>query len=180
MIVLIAFSTVEGHTGEIARRIAAQVEAAGHQAILADLSQPGFGLPGGIDAVILAAPIHVGRYPPQMVRFVQDWKSDLAAVPSALVTVSLAIASQNADERDEAIAYPERLRTEAGWIPQHLHHAAGALKYLEYDFFKRYMLRRIAEKEGGPVDTWRDHELTDWNALAGFVQSFLAKAARPA
>jgi menaquinone-dependent protoporphyrinogen oxidase len=180
MIVLIAFSTIEGHTAEIAGRIAAQVEEAGHQAIMADLSQPGFGLPGRIDAAILAAPIHAGRYPPQMVRFVQDWKSDLAAVPAALVTVSLAIASQNADERDEAVGYPERLRGEAGWIPPHLHHAAGALKYLEYDFFKRYMLRRIAEREGGPIDTWRDHELTDWKALAGFVHSFLAQAARAA
>ena len=113
MIVLIAFATIEGHTGEIARRIATQVEEAGHQAILADLSQPGFGLPGQIDAAILAAPIHVGRYPPQMVRFIQDWKSDLSAVPSALVTVSLAIASQNADEREEAAGYPENLRAEA-------------------------------------------------------------------
>jgi menaquinone-dependent protoporphyrinogen oxidase len=176
MIILIAFATVEGHTAAIASRIGEQVEAAGHQAILADLSQPGFGLPGRIDGAILCAPIHAGRYPQAMVKFVQDWKSELSAVPNALVTVSLAIASQSESEREEAVGYPGQLKTETGFVPQMQHHAAGALKYIEYDFFKRWMMRRIAEREGGPVDTWRDHVLTDWAALEGFVRTFLAHA----
>jgi menaquinone-dependent protoporphyrinogen oxidase len=176
MIILIAYATVEGHTATIAGRIATQVEAAGHQAIMADLSQPGFGLPARIDGAILCAPIHVGRYPQNFIRFIQDWKSELAAVPNALVTVSLAIASQNEPEREEAMAYPGRIKDETGFTPQMQHHAAGALKYIEYDFFKRWMLRRIAEKEGAPVDTWRDHVLTDWAALEGFVRTFLTRA----
>ncbi len=180
MIILIAYATVEGQTTTIAAHIAGQVEAAGHQAILVDLAQPGFGLPAGIDAAILCAPIHAGRYPATMIRFVQDWKSELEGIPTALVTVSLAIASEHEDERAEAVAYPERLRAETGFKPKVLHHAAGALKYVEYDFFKRWMLRRIAESEGAPVDTSRDHELTDWNAIDGFVRSFLLQAGKEA
>jgi menaquinone-dependent protoporphyrinogen oxidase len=178
MIILVAYATVEGHTATIAARIGREIEAAGHQVILADLSQPGFGLPARIDAAILCAPIHAGRYPQSMVRFVQDWKSELMDIPAALVTVSLAIASVNEEERAEAVAYPERLRAQTGYVPKTQYNAAGALKYVEYDFFKRWMLRRIAQREGGPVDTWRDHELTDWNALDAFVHSFLAEAAR--
>jgi menaquinone-dependent protoporphyrinogen oxidase len=53
-----------------------------------------------------------------------------------------------------------------------VHHAAGALKYLEYDFFKRALMRQIARKEGASVDTSRDHEFTDWEALDAFVQEF--------
>ncbi len=180
MIILIAYATVEGQTAHIADRIAEQIEAAGHQVILADLSQPGFGLPAGIEATILCAPIHAGRYPPAMIRFVQDWKSELQAMPTALVTVSLAIASEHEEERAEAMSYPERLRAETGFQATVMHHAAGALKYIEYDFFKRWMLRRIAEKAGGPVDTSRDHELTDWTAVSAFVRSFLAQAGREA
>jgi menaquinone-dependent protoporphyrinogen oxidase len=180
MIILIAYATVEGHTATISSRVCDQVEAAGHQAILVDLSQPGFGLPAGIDAAILCAPIHAGRYPQAMIDFVKDWKTDLEEIPTALVTVSLAIASQLAEERDEAASYPDRLRAETGFHATVVHHAAGALKYVEYDFFKRWMLRRIAEREGGPVDTTRDHELTDWKALEAFVRSFLAKAGRDA
>jgi menaquinone-dependent protoporphyrinogen oxidase len=180
VIILTAYATVEGHTATIAARVSQQIEAAGHQVILADLSQPGFGVPARIDAAILCAPIHAGRYPPAMIRFVQDWKSELVDIPTALVTVSLAIASKNEEERAEATAYPDRLKAETGFSANVQHHAAGALKYVEYDFFKRWMLRRIAEKEGGPVDTWRDHELTDWTALEGFVRSFLARAGREA
>ncbi len=35
-------------------------------------------------------------------------------------------------------------------------------------------MRRIAEKEGGPVDVSKDHELTDWAALDAFTDSFVA------
>ncbi len=180
MIILVAYSTIEGQTGKIARYIGERIEAAGHKTVLADLAQPGFMIPAGIDAAILCAPIHGGRYPQTMIRFVQDWKSDLSSVPSALVTVSLAIASQINEERREALAYPQRMELEAGWAPPSRHNAAGALKYLEYDYFKRWMLRRIAEAEGGPVDTTKDHELTDWSALQAFVQAFLAEAAKRA
>ena len=53
------------------------------------------------------------------------------------------------------------------------HNAAGALKYVEYDYFKRWMMKRIAEEEDGPTDTSRDHELTDWPALDEFVDAFV-------
>lgn len=180
MIILIAYATVEGHTRKLASKVAETVEAAGHQAVLADLSEPGFSVPARYDAVIMCAPIHIHRYPNVLIRFVQSWKAALMEVPCALVTVSLAIASDDPAERKEAEAYPEVLAIETGWAPEHRHHAAGALKYLEYDFFKRWMLRRIAAKEGGPVDTGKDHELTDWAALERFVMDFLARAGRKA
>ncbi|GIL01627.1 MAG: protoporphyrinogen oxidase [Alphaproteobacteria bacterium] len=180
MIILIAYATVEGQTRKVATRMADTIEAAGHQVVLADLAEPGFAIPARYDAVILAAPIHLHRYPGAMVRFVQNWKSALMEKPCAIVTVSLAIHSDNAVERAEAEAYPELLAVETGWAPAIRHHAAGALKYLEYDFFKRWMLRRIAAKEGGPVDTSRDHEFTDWAALDKFVMDFLAVAAKAA
>jgi menaquinone-dependent protoporphyrinogen oxidase len=41
-------------------------------------------------------------------------------------------------------------------------------------------LRRIAAKEGGPVDTSQDYEFTDWAALDEFTMDFLAVAAKAA
>ena len=54
-----------------------------------------------------------------------------------------------------------------------VHHAAGALRYTDYDFFKRWMAKRLASKRGAPVETDRDFELTDWRALDVFVDQFL-------
>lgn len=178
MIVLIAYASIEGHTADIAGKIAQTVESEGNQAVLANLGQPGFALPGRFDAIILCGPIHIGRYPSQLVSFVQNWKQALAEVPSALVTVSLAIASGTEEERKEAESYPLALTDRTGWKPDLLHHAAGALKYVEYDFFKRWIMKRIAAKEGGPVDTSRDYVLTDWNLLEDFTRSFLKFTAR--
>jgi menaquinone-dependent protoporphyrinogen oxidase len=42
---------------------------------------------------------------------------------------------------------------------------AGRLAYREYNVLVRFLIKRIAKKEGGPTDTSRDHELTDWDAV---------------
>ena len=173
MKIAVFYGTVEGHTRKIAGTIAAQLEEMGHQAMLVDVSQPGPTGVGEMDAAILAAPIHVGQYPPAFVSFIQNWKSQLADLPTALVTVSLGIASKIRVEREEAESFPEGLFEQTGWRANRVHNAAGALKYVEYDFFKRWMMRRISEMEGGPVDTSKDHELTNWDQLKEFVSNFV-------
>lgn len=169
---LVLYATVEGQTQKIAESIAAQLENTGGEVFLTNVVDPGYCDPGMVDAAILCAPIHIGHYPSAFVQYIQNWKSALLDVPTALVTVSLAIASDDTDERDEALKFPENLAKQTGWNPDYQHNAAGALKYLEYDFFKKWMMRRIAGAEGGPVDTSKDYEFTDWDALAGFIDKF--------
>lgn len=172
MTVLVLYATIEGHTRKIAERAAAKLEEAGHGVVLGDIREPGFAVPGRFDGVLICAPIHIGRYPSPVAQFLTDWKDALAQVPTALVSVSLAIHSDSAEERAEAEAYPAKLEKKTGYHIPKVHHAAGALKFLEYDFFKRAMMRQIAAREGGPVDTSVDHEFTDWKALDAFVQEF--------
>lgn len=172
MTVLVLYATVEGQTRKIAEHAAAQLEKSGHGVVLADVREPGFAIPGRFEGVLLCAPIHMGRYPDPVAQFLIDWKAALADVPTALVSVSLGICSGNADDRAEAEAYPAKLEKKTGFHISKVHHAAGALKYLEYDFFKRMMMRQIATKESGPVDTSKDHEFTDWAALDRFLGEF--------
>lgn len=172
MTVLVLYATVEGHTRKIAEHAAAQLEKRGQGVVLSDIREPGFAVPGRFEGVLLCAPIHIGRYPEPLAQFIIDWKAALADVPTALISVSLGIHSDIAEERAEAEAYPAKLEKKTGFRIPKVHHAAGALKYLEYDFFKRALMRRIAAKEGGPVDTGRDHEFTDWAALDRFLDEF--------
>jgi len=172
MTVLVLYATVEGHTRKIAEHAAAKLEEAGQGVVLGDVRDPGFAIPGRFEGVLVCAPIHIGRYPSSVAQFLIDWKAALADVPTALISVSLGIRSDSAEERAEAEAYPAKLEKKTGFHIGKVHHAAGALKFLEYDFFKRMMMRQIAAKEGGPVDTSHDHEFTDWAALDGFVQNF--------
>jgi len=172
MTVLVLYATIEGHTRKIAERAATKLEGAGQGVVLGDIREPGFAIPGRFDGVLICAPIHIGRYPSPVAQFLTDWKDALAQVPTALVSVSLGINSESAEERAEAEAYPAKLEKKTGFHIPKVYHAAGALKYLEYDFFKRALMRQIVAREGGPVDTSLDHEFTDWVALDAFVQDF--------
>jgi menaquinone-dependent protoporphyrinogen oxidase len=40
-------------------------------------------------------------------------------------------------------------------------------------------MKRIARKEGGPTDTSRDYEYTDWEAVDRFADAFAAKLQMP-
>jgi menaquinone-dependent protoporphyrinogen oxidase len=173
MTILVAFESVEGHTAKIARRVAEHVEDAGHTAVLSDLREPGFAIPGQFDAVILCGPIHMGRYPAGLERYINDFGAALNQKPSALITVSLSAASDSEEERSEIHKIAYELCETSGWAPRMRHDAAGALKYLEYNYFKRMLMRYIVSHAGGPVDTSQDYEMTDWAALETFVQEFL-------
>ncbi|MFK7963586.1 MAG: flavodoxin domain-containing protein [Burkholderiaceae bacterium] len=178
MLILVTYATVEGQTAKIARTAADQIESAGHEVILADVRQPGFAVPGRFDAVVVCAPIHNGHYPEPMVAFVDRFSDALNAVPSALITVSLSIDSPFEEERQEAQAYPYGLAEATNWAPGARCNLAGALKFSEYNYFKRLLMKRIAVHEQGTVDTSQDYELTDWAALQLFVGEFLADAGK--
>ena len=67
----------------------------------------------------------------------------------------------------------ERLVAETGWRPHRVELVAGALPYTRYNFLVRFVMRRIARKEGGDTDTSRDYEYTDWSAVERFALEFL-------
>lgn len=177
MIVLVIYATVEGQTAKIATAIAEQTESAGHEVILTDVRQPGFAVPGRFDAVVVCAPIHNGQYPEPLIEFIGGFNEALNAAPSALVTVTLSIASPFEEERHEAEAYSYKLCEATSWAPSARHNAAGALKFSEYNYFKRLLMKRISAHHQGPTDTSRDQEFTDWSALHAFASKFLADAA---
>jgi menaquinone-dependent protoporphyrinogen oxidase len=86
-------------------------------------------------------------------------------VPSAFFSVSLSAASKNRHEVDEALRIAHAFPAAHGWTPRFVLSVAGRLAYREYNFLIRFVIKRIAKKEGGPTDTSRDHELTDWDAV---------------
>ena len=47
-----------------------------------------------------------------------------------------------------------------------------ALLYRQYNFFMRWVMKRIAAKAGGDTDTSRDYEYTDWNDVRAFAGQF--------
>ena len=63
----------------------------------------------------------------------------------------------------------DRFTDEIGWQPSVTVHVAGALRMSEYDFFKAWIMGRIAADRGEPIGRKEDREYTDWEALRGGV-----------
>jgi menaquinone-dependent protoporphyrinogen oxidase len=180
--VLIIYGTREGHTRDVAARVADMFRAAGHAAEAIDVSRvhEPFAL-SPYAGVIVAASVHQGSHESEMAAFVKRHLGELTRLSSAFLSVSLAQAdaenpvatpekrAEAARAADAAIAHFSR---ETGWLPDRVHPVAGALPYTRYNVLQRWVMTRIARGSGHPTDTSRDHVFTDWTALQRFVREF--------
>jgi menaquinone-dependent protoporphyrinogen oxidase len=179
MRVLIVYGTTEGHTGDLCHFAAQALGEAGHPTTVEpagpDPSQPD---PAPYDAVLLAASLHVGRYQPALAGYARAQHEKLNATPSAFISVSLAAAGLNPDDWEGLGQCLARFQHETLWTPKAVHQAAGAIRYSQYDFFKRLALKFIVARRGIRTVSSRDYDLTDYEALRGFVVDFVEAAGK--
>jgi menaquinone-dependent protoporphyrinogen oxidase len=173
--VLIVYGTTEGHTAKVAQHIGDIGLRLGHQVSVAHAPDVSDGDLKAFDAVIVGASLHEGRYQRAVRDFVDRHKAFLTSHPSAFFSVSLAAASHDPDERAEARRIAEEFVSHTGWTPNEIASFAGALKYTQYSWFKRAVMKHIAAQEGGDVDTSQDFEYTDWADVALFADGFFGK-----
>ena len=169
---LIIYATVEGQTRKVAETAARRFEDLGWKAALMNVAEPAEFTLERPDAVLLMAPVHSNDYPSDFREFVEQETEWLNSLPTAFISVSLSIHSEFKDERDAVLVLPEALSVHTGWRPLMVHHAAGALRFTEYDFFKRFLVRHMATREAKTADGKQNYEFTDWNALEVFVAEF--------
>lgn len=172
---LILYSTTDGHTGEIARRIRAQLVQAGHAPTLVDVRYPpdGFSL-DGFDAAIVGASIHVEKYQRRIRRFVRAEAARLTRMPAAFFSVCMTAAGDSERERAHAQGYIDNFVAQTGWRPTRSTSFAGAVLYTQYGFFTRWLMRMFMKSRGRDTDTTRDWVYTDWWQVQKFVDAFLA------
>lgn len=178
MNILVGYASVEGQTRKIATAIAEHLEERGHRAILFDVATNAEYSLERPEAAILCAPVHGAKYPDAFFIFARRERDWLNSVPCAFVSVTLMIASDLEDERAEARQFAIHFATTVGWMPRDVFHVKGALRFGEYDFFKRWIVRRLAAKmlPGVSPDDKGTHEFTDWAGLSSDVDNWLKKA----
>jgi len=169
--ILVLYGTTDGQTTKIANFLGEALR--GHGAAV-DVVRAGevHPDPAGYDAVIVAASIHAGGYQRAVVQWVRDHAEALRRRPAALLTVCLGILQREAGVYRDLLHIKQQFVTRTGWEPVRHAFVAGALKYTEYGFLKRLVMRWIASRAGGSTDTSRNHEYTDWGELSRFAQSF--------
>jgi menaquinone-dependent protoporphyrinogen oxidase len=175
--ILVAYGSTDGQTRKIAEFIAQRLRIRGHRVDLIDTSTPAAQqVPPLYQGAIVGGSVHQHRHPRALVHFLKNNRAWLASMPVALFSVSLAAALDDMDSRLEAQRLLDELTDDCGLLPIARRCIAGALKYTQYDYLTRQVMRLIARQRGQATDTSADAEYTDWNDIEAFVDEYLATA----
>ena len=170
---LILYGTGEGQTAKVSSRLAETIEDRNHSVTTVDIEE----LPAEFDidefdAALVGSSIHAGRHNRAIRRFVSEYRDDLSALPTGFFQVSLSSAEDDPERRAEAAGYVDDFLEDVDWHPDRIGLFGGALRYSKYGFLKRLLMKQIAGRKSGDVDTSRDYEYTDWEEVTAFANDF--------
>lgn len=170
MKILAVYGSNFGQAEAVLRRIAATLEGWGNAVVV----YKGDAVPAGVavedfDAVVIAASIAVGKYQAYMREFVQRNLAALRERPTAFVSVNGANPETDPEWQVEARGYVDAFLEETGWQPRWTATFSGALRFPRYGLVTRLVMKLISRQEGGPTDTSREFEFTDWDHVDRFA-----------
>ncbi|MGA7985132.1 MAG: menaquinone-dependent protoporphyrinogen IX dehydrogenase [Burkholderiales bacterium] len=165
--ILFLYSTVDGHTLKICRRLQQVVEQARHQTTLAALQgRPDIELEP-FDKIVVGASIRYGKHRPLVAEFMRANRRILEHKPSAFFSVNIVARKPNRSA-PETNPYVRKFLRQIGWRPRQVAVFAGMLDYPRYGFWDRQMIRFIMLLTRGPTDPRSVVEFTDWEQVEAF------------
>lgn len=178
--ILIVYGTTEGQTAKISKALAREISDKGHRV----RTFPATEAPTGkeleaFDAIIVGSSVHVGKFDKVLRKWGRRNFVFLQRKPSAFFSVCLGILEKNFKAKREEANMVVNFFREAGWSPEIHTIFAGALKYSQYGWLKKILMKSIAKKAGGDTDTSRDYEYTNWDDVRAFAQRFEALLEQP-
>ena len=169
--ILVCYGTGEGQTEKVADRLADELTARGHDPTTVNVNAVGSDLVvDDFDAVLVGASIHFGRHQKAVRTFVTANRDVLVTKPTGFFQVSGASATE--DGAAEAVAYVEKFVEATDWRPDRIGLFGGAIRFSEYGFLLRALLKRVVKRGSPEVDTSDDVEFTDWESVEAFADAF--------
>ena len=173
MQILLVYGTTEGQTQKLASFVSERLNGQGHQVTNVSACEVDTHLdPGRFDAVLIAASVHLGRYQAAVIEFVRKHRAAISGRANAFLSVSLSAAGDEPDDIGGLEKCVANFVQASGWRPQLVHHVAGAFRYSAYGLLTRYVMKYKAYRRRAPTDTHHDYELTDWDDVARFADTF--------
>jgi menaquinone-dependent protoporphyrinogen oxidase len=165
--IFIAYSTADGHTLEICRRLKRVIEQQGHRVTLRSMDD---GLETDLepfDKAVLGASIRYGKHGKQVYAFVKRNKKILESKPNAFFSVNV-VARKPGKNTPETNPYLKKFLKQISWRPRQLAVFAGKIDYPRYGFWDRLIIRLIMWMTKGPTDPKAVVEFTDWKKVEAF------------
>ena len=166
--VIIAYSTVDGHTQHICERIAGKVRDQGHDVDLTPIDDGSAVDLAAYDKIVIGASIRYGKHRPQVTELINNNQTTLESKPSAFFSVNV-VARKPEKNTPETNPYLQKYLKQIDWQPRNLAVFAGKIDYPRYTFMDRLAIRFIMWMTKGPTDPTAVVEFTDWNKVDEFA-----------
>lgn len=171
--ICIVYSTTDGHTLEICRRIQQSLEGAGHRVELIAVDAASSLDWARCDKIVIGARIRYGKHHPDVHAFVERHLDCLQAHPSAFFSVNV-VARKPGKDTVAGNPYLQKFLKAIRWKPTELAVFAGKIDYRKYRLADRMIIRFIMWLTKGPTHANACVDFTDWQA----VEAFAARIAR--
>jgi len=165
--ILLAYSTVDGHTQNICDRLRQYLERQGHAVILASLGDAAPADVPSYDKVVIGASIRYGKHRQEVYDFIRINQRALEDRPGAFFSVNV-VARKPGKDSPETNPYMQAFRRKSAWQPALLAVFAGKIDYPRYDFIDRQMIRFIMWLTHGPTGAHDCVEFTNWASVDAF------------
>jgi menaquinone-dependent protoporphyrinogen oxidase len=169
--ILLIYSTTDGHTLTIGKRIGAVIESHGHEVTLVPIAETDPAQLARYDRILIGARIRYGKHSPQVIEFVRRHRAALEGKPSGFYSVNVVARKPNKNT-PETNPYVKKFLRLTRWRPGHLAVFAGRIDYPRYGTLDRAIIRFIMWITSGPTDPTATVDFTDWQAVEAFGHRF--------
>ncbi|WP_319380401.1 menaquinone-dependent protoporphyrinogen IX dehydrogenase [Thiomicrorhabdus sp.] len=168
--ILIAYSTVDGHTRKICERLQEVLESQQQTVSIFPIEKDINREIASFDKIIIGSSIRYGNYRPELFEFISKNLSVLNNKPSAFFSVNM-VARKPQKAQPETNPYLQKFLKKSPWQPKTLAVFAGQIDYPKYGFFDRVMIQFIMKITKGPTDRHASFEFTDWTRVEAFAET---------
>ena len=165
--ILIVYSTTDGHTLSICRRLQRVIEQQAHRVELASVTDEPDTDIQRFDKIVIGASIRYGKHRPQVYDFIKRNGKVLESRPSAFFSVNV-VARKPEKNRPETNPYIKQFRKKSSWQPRELAVFAGKIDYQKYRLRDRWIIRLIMWMTHGPTHPKTVAEFTNWEDVEAF------------
>jgi len=167
--ILIAYSTTDGHTREICRRLMQVIEQQDHQVTLIPLDNDQDMDLKTFDKIVIGASIRYGKHHKRVYEYIKRNEQVLNSKPNAFFSVNV-VARKPEKNQPETNPYLKKFLKQISWQPKELAVFAGKIDYQRYRFRDRQMIRLIMWLTKGPTDPDTVIEFTNWKQVETYGQ----------
>ena len=162
---LITFSTVDGHTKLICKKIAEYSANQNVEVIpisqINDLSD--------YKSIVIGASIRYGKYRKEVFDFIKNNINLLQSMENSFFSVN-AVARKVEKSSSKTTPYVIKFLKQIKWKPKNIAVFAGKIDYPKYKFIDKYAIKFIMWITNGPTDTSQTYDFTDWKKVETFAK----------